>query len=272
MRNGSTWRSLCAGTAAAAATLIVAGGALAQDRPARIGAEPNLNGIWQAMNGAYWNLEAHPAEQLEDFWQLGAIGAIPAGLGVVEGDEIPYLPAALAQRDANAAAWPIEDPEAKCYLPGIPRATYMSYPFQIIQAGDGTDLLFVYEYATANRVIHTEVHNEPPIDTWMGLSNGTWEGDTLVVETTGFNGMSWLDRAGNYAGAGAKITERFTPGDDGHMQYEATIENPAVFSRPWTISMPLYRRVEPNAQVLEFKCVPFSEMMLYGDLKPDDVE
>jgi hypothetical protein len=274
MGHGSIWRGLArAGTAGAAAALIAAAaGAQAQDRPERIGGEPNLNGVWQAMNSAHWNLEAHSAEQLEDFWQLGAVGAIPAGLSVVEGGEIPYLPAAVAQRDANGAGWPMDDPEAKCYLPGVPRAVYMDHAFQIVQGGDGTDILMVHEYAATNRVIHVEEHNEPPIDTWMGLSNGTWEGDTLVVVTTGFNGMSWLDRAGNYAGPGARITERFTPIDASHMQYEATIENPAVFSAPWTISMPLYRRIEPNAQILEFKCVPFSEMMLYGDLKPEDVE
>jgi hypothetical protein len=262
-----------AGTVGVAAALVAAaGGALAQDRPARIGGEPNLNGVWQAMSSANWNLEAHPAEQLTDFWQLGAIGAIPAGIGVVEGDDIPYLPEAVAQRDANRAAWPGEDPEAKCYLPGIPRAVYMDHPFQIVQGGGGADILMVHEYASTNRVIHTEVHNEPPIDTWMGLSNGTWRGDTLEVVTTGFNGQSWLDRAGNYAGAGATVTERFTLLDDSHLQYEATIENPAVFSRPWTIRMPLYRRIEANAQILEFKCVTFSEDMLYGDLKPEGVE
>ncbi len=258
--------------AAVAALSVGASAGLAQDRPERIGEEPNLNGIWQALGEAHWNLEPHPAQQLEEFWGLGAIGAMPAGMGVVEGGEIPYLDEARARRDENRANWPAADPEAKCYLPGIPRATYMDYPFQIIQAGDGSDMLFVYEYASANRAIHLEEHNEPPIDTWMGLSNGTWDGDTLEVVTTGFNGESWLDRAGNFAGAGATITERFTLVDDSHMQYEATIENPEVFSRPWTISLPLYRRIEPNAQLLEFKCVPFSEELLYGDLKPEAAE
>jgi hypothetical protein len=262
----------CAAVVALAMAL-AAGAAGAQDRPARLDAEPNLNGVWRALNTAHWNLEAHSSESITTFArELGAIAAIPAGLSVVDGGAIPYLDEARAQRDANRAAWPAADPEAKCYLPGIPRATYMDHSFQIVQAGDGSDILVVYEYAAANRVIKMEQHMEPPIDTWMGVSNGVWDGDTLVVETTGFNGETWLDRAGNYAGAGAKVTERFTPAGADHIQYEATIENEAVFSRPWTISMPLYRDIAPNAQLLEFRCVPFSEMLLYGDLFPEGAE
>ena len=118
----------------------------------RIGGKPNLNGIWQAMNTANWNLEAHAASPLNEFWRLGAIGAIPAGQSVVKEGKIPYLPEALARRDENRAGWPKTDPEAACYLPGIPRATYMPYPFQIVQ-GDG-DILFVYAFANANRAVH----------------------------------------------------------------------------------------------------------------------
>src|SRR5690606_38420140 len=142
--------------------------AAAQERPARILDKPNLNGIWQAIGTAHWNLEPHSAEALDEFWQLGAIAAIPAGMGVVEGGEIPYLPEARERRDANRAAWPEADPEAKCFLPGIPRASYMPYPFQIVQ-GDDDDILFIYEYASANRVVHIESHRDAPIDTWMGV-------------------------------------------------------------------------------------------------------
>jgi hypothetical protein len=261
--------AFCAATALA----LLAGQAQAQqNRPARIAGEPNLNGIWQAVNTANWNLEAHSAQAIEIAWQLGALGAIPAGQSVVDGDgKIPYLPAALAQRDANRAGWPSADPETKCYLPGIPRATYMPYPFQIIQGGG--DILFVYEYASANREVFMSNHQQPPVDTWMGWSNGHWEGDTLVIETNGFNGMTWLDRAGNYLSSAMKVTERFTLAGENHLQYQATIEDPNVYSRPWTISMPLYRRIEPNAQLLEFKCVPFVEELLYKDLElPEDAE
>jgi len=247
--------------------LLAAAGAGADERPERILGKPNLNGIWQAAGTAHWNLEPHSAEALGEFWPLGAIGAIPAGLGVVDGGEIPYLPEARERRDANRAAWPAADPEAKCFLPGIPRANYMPYPFQIVQ-GDDDDILFVYEYASANRVVNIKSHRDAPIDTWMGVSNGRWEGDTLVVETIGLNGETWLDRAGNFAGAGATVTERFTPIDDSHLRYEATIENPAVFSRPWTIRLVLYRHVEPNAQLYEFRCIPFSERLLYKDVLP----
>ena len=178
-------------------------------RPARIAGQPNLNGVWQAMGTADWNLEAHSAQKIEGFYKLGSLAAIPAGLSVVDGDgKIPYLPEALAKRDENRKNWPQADPEVKCYLPGIPRATYMPYPFQIIQGGG--NILFAYEYNSANRNVFMSNHQEPPVDTWMGWSNGHWEGDTLVIETTGFNDSTWFDRAGNYHSSALKVTERFT--------------------------------------------------------------
>jgi hypothetical protein len=230
----------------------------------RLADKPDFNGVWQAIGTAYWNLEDHSAAGLPEFWGLGAIAAIPAGQSVVEGGTIPYLPAAIAKREENRAGWPKTDPEAKCYMPGIPRATYMPFPFRIVQ-GDG-DILFVYEFASANRIVHMSNHQEPPVDSWMGWSNGRWEGDTLVIEVTGNNDQTWFDRAGNHHGAMMKVTERYTLVDENHLQYEATIEDPETFSQPWKISMPLYRRLDTNVQLLEFKCVEFSEELLYGDL------
>lgn len=236
--------------------------------PATIGGHPNINGVWQTMSGADFGLEPHSAETSpgpNSERELGAIAAIPAGLGVVEGGVIPYLPEAKQTRDANAKAGPSKDPEANCYLPGIPRATYaLGLPFQIIQGGG--DILIAYEYDSANRVIAMGPVGIPPIDTWMGTSYGHWEGNTLVVTTLAQNGETWLDRTGNYLTNGATVIERFTLKDKDHMNYEVTIEDPSVYSKPWKMSMPLYRRVEPNAQILEFKCVPFAEMHLYGDL------
>ena len=236
--------------------------------PATIAGHPNINGVWQAMSGADFGLEPHsaqtaPAPQSER--ELGAIAAIPASLGVVDGGEIPYLPEAKATRDANAKAGPMKDPEANCYLPGIPRATYVTnMPFQIIQGGG--DILMAYEYDSANRVIAMGPVGIPPIDTWMGTSYGKWEGNTLVVTTLAQNGETWLDRTGNYLTNSATVTERFTLKDHDHLNYQVEIQDPSVYSHPWKMSMILYRRVEPNAQILEFKCVPFAEMHLYGDL------
>ncbi|HEX5048228.1 MAG TPA: hypothetical protein VFX89_14000 [Gammaproteobacteria bacterium] len=265
-RRAATGISAALALAALAAAWLVPSEAQQRNaNPAKISGHPNMNGVWQAINSAYWNLEDHSASGLSQFWQLGAIAAIPAGQTVVDGDgKIPYLPAALAKRDENRAGWPKTDPEAKCYMPGIPRATYMPYPFRIVQ-GDG-DILFVYEFASANRIVHMSKHEEPPVDSWMGWSNGHWEGDTLVIEVTGNNGDTWFDRAGNHHGSMLKVTERYTLKGEDHLQYEATIEDPETFSRPWKISMPLYKRIEPNAQLLEFKCVEFSEELLYGDL------
>jgi len=235
--------------------------------PDRIVGHPNLNGIWHAINTANWNLEDHAASATA-IWQLGAIFAIPAGQSVIVDNNgtIPYTPEGLKKRQENQAGWPKSDPEAKCYMPGLPRATYMPYPFQIVQGEN--DILFMYEYAGANRVVHMTNHTEAPVDSWMGWSNGKWDGDTLVIEVKGFNDLSWFDRAGNHHSEALTVTERYSlaPGGN-HLNYEARIEDPKTFIRSWTIRMPLYRRLEAKVQLLKYECVEFSEELLYGGLK-----
>lgn len=298
--------SLIAAAALAGVAMAACAPAVAQNRPAaqqssadglearrnqqtqgveRIDGRPNLNGIWQTFSGANYNLEPHsagPAPLRTVEREFGVLGAIPAGLGVVQGGRIPYKPEALERLQQNKANVVKHDPEASCYLPGIPRATYMDHPFQIIQ-GSGDDILMVYEYASANRVIHMEEVGIPPIDTWMGTSYGQWDGDTLVVTTLAQGpgdvklpggemqpGVTWLDRAGNYISNTSTVIERFTPMGPDHINYKVTIDDPELYTQPWTIEMPLYRRVEANAQLLDFRCVPFSELMLYGDLLEGD--
>jgi hypothetical protein len=239
------------------------------ERPVEMLGHPNLNGIWQAVNNADWNREAHPAELPKGpSWRLGAMGAIPAGESVVRDGKIPYLPGAIAQRDENRASWPEADPEAKCFMLGVPRVTYHNFPFQIFQ-GEG-DLQMVYPFAGTTRIINMTDHSAPPVDTYMGKSDGAWEGDTLVVTTSGSNGLAWLDRAGNYASNRLKVTERFRLLGANHLWYEATLEDPSVYSEPWTIEMPLYRMIEDEAQLLEHKCVPFAEPLMYKDLNPPE--
>ncbi len=230
---------------------------------------PDLNGIWQAINTANWNIEPHAAGP-SMVRELGAIAAVPAGLGVVEGGEIPYRPEARAQRDENFANRLELDPEIRCYLPGVPRAIYMPFPFQIIQSRQ--HIMLIHEYAGAVRTIYMDNHTPPPAPTWMGWSNGSWEGETLVVDSSGFNGQTWFDRAGNFHSDALHVIERFTPRSADTMMYEVTIEDPNVFTRTWTMSMPLYRRVEPNAEILEFRCVEFVEDLIYGHLRkqPDN--
>jgi hypothetical protein len=224
----------------------------------------DLNGIWQALNGANWDIEDHSPQQGATE-VLGAIGAEPAGISVVEGGTIPYKPDALKKRNENRAARRTNDPEAKCYMPGIPRANYMPYPFQIVQSPKG--ILFVYEYASSNRFVNMGKPIEAGSDTWMGTNNGHWEGDTLVIDVTGLNGLAWFDRSGNFSTDKLHVVERWTRADATHMNYEATIEDPDLYTRPWKIQMTLYKRVEKNAQILEFKCVEFSEELLYGQYK-----
>jgi hypothetical protein len=226
--------------------------------------KPNFTGLWQALGTAYWDIRDHSA-MAGPFFQLGAVGAIPAGQGIVEGVEIPYTPAAAAQQKENFKnRWTL-DPEVKCYMPGIPRANYMGFPFQIIQSQ--RDIAFAYEYATANRVVNMGKAKPVAVDTWMGTSNGRWEGDTLVVDVTGLNGNSWFDRAGNFQTENIHVVERFTLDGPDHINYEATIEDKTIYTRPWKLSTVLYRRKEKNAQLNEFKCVEFTEELIYGHLK-----
>ena len=245
---------------------------------------PDLNGIWQAINTANWNIERHLAEPAlvtipgpegpvphKSVLALGAAGAVPGGLGVVKGGgSIPYLPDALALRDENKANWASRDPEVSCFLPGVPRANYMPFPFQIIQ---GENNFFIsYEYAGAVRDILYEDPGPAPVDSWMGQSVGTWEGDTLVVRVTAQVDRTWFDRAGNHHSAAMVVTERWTPNGPNHIQYEATIDDPETFSEPWTISMPLYRRVEENLFLMDFKCVQFVEELLYGKWRRNPIQ
>jgi hypothetical protein len=269
----SQWlKGLLTGGLAAAIVALVATGALrSASQPADVpfsrmpDGKPNLNGIWAASNTANWNVETHRARQ-GPVAALGAAFSVPAGLGVVEGGAIPYKPEALAQRDANAKGWMVNDPEVKCYLPGVPRATYMPYPFQIVQSTEPNDILVTYEFAAASRIVHMGAPQEAPVDAWMGWSNGRWESDTLVVDVTALVDQTWFDRAGNYHSDALHVVERYTPLGPDVIQYEATIEDPKVFTRSWKMSMPLYRRVEKNAQLMEYKCVEFAEEMMYGHL------
>ena len=231
--------------------------------------KPDLNGIWQVMNTANWDLVSRP-QQPGPVYQLGAMFFVPPARGTVDGDAIPYQTWAADKKRQNfenrIKAEPFNsdlgDPELKCYMPGVPRATYMPYPFQILQGH--REILFVYQFAKANRVVHMNRKIDASVDSWMGTSNGQWEGDTLVIDVTGMNGQSWLDRAGNFMSESAHVVERYTPLSPYHLQYEATIEDPKVFTRPWKISMPLYRVIDAGAELLEVNCVELSEEALYG--------
>lgn len=278
--------SVVAGVAAATFALVSSPPLEGQARTAavpRVNGKPDLNGVWQAINTANWDIEAHsPKAALamrpgpvvpvpaKEVIALGAVGSVPGGLGVVEGDELPYKPEALKKKQENQANWLTRDPEIKCYLPGVPRATYMPFPFQITQSQHA--VFMAYEYAGAVRHIYLKDPGPPQIDSWMGISHGRWEGDAFVVETSGFNDQSWFDRAGNHHSDQLKVAERFTMTDADHINYSATITDPETFTRPWTMSMPLYRRVEKNAQLGQFKCVEFVTELMYGHLRKEPLK
>jgi hypothetical protein len=226
--------------------------------------KPDLNGIWEAMNTANFDIAPHNASSapLKIEAVIGALAATPPGLGIVEGGILPYLPAALKQRKENFEKRFAEDPEAKCYLPGVPRFMYMPYPFQIIQSTD--HIAMVSEYKGALRDVYMNSTKKAPADSWMGWSNGKWDGETLVIDTTGFNDRSWFDRSGDFHSEDLHVVERITAGSPYHLNYEATIEDPQVFSKPFKISMPLYRRMEKNIEIQEYRCVEYSEELIYG--------
>jgi hypothetical protein len=207
--------------------------------------KPDLQGMWQVVNSANWDLEPHSAED-----------GIPGGMGVVEGGAIPYLPAALAKRNENRTNRKTADPVKKCFIPGVPRVTYVPLPFQIIQTPKY--MVMSYEFAHTQRIIYTD--GSPHVDAldfWMGDSRGRWEGDTLVIDVKDLNDKTWFDNAGNYHSDQLHVVERYSFIDADHLRYEATIEDPQVFSRAWKISMPVYRRLEPNLQVIEYDCVSY---------------
>ena len=245
---------------------------------------PDMNGVWQALGNAHYDVERHTARfamalregpmgpvPKKEVLALGAVGAVPGGMGILTShDRIPYKPAALITRNENVSDWLNRDPEIKCFLPGVPRANYMPHPFQIIQ---GHNSFFIaYEYAGAVRDGLFKDPGPAPVDSWMGQSVGRWDGDTLVTEVTGQLDSSWFDRAGNHHSYLMKVTERWTPISPTHIQYEATIEDPETFTEPWTIALPLYRRIEPNATLMDFKCVEFVEELMYGEWRRFPIE
>jgi hypothetical protein len=261
----------------------VAGQAPASGVPRLADGRPDLNGIWQALNEANYDIQMHvarPAMALRAgpygpvpaaaVLALGAVGAVPPGLGVVEGDELPYRPEALAKKRENQENWLTRDPEIKCYLPGVPRATYMPYPFQILQ--NSRNVFIAYQYAGAVRDIYLKDPGPAPVESWMGQSVGRWDADTFVVDVTGFNDQSWFDRAGNFHSDALHVVERYTRRSQDVITYEATIDDPKVFTRPWKMSIALYRRQERNAQLMDFKCVEFVEELMFGQWRKNPLK
>jgi hypothetical protein len=172
----------------------------------------------------------------------------------VEGNAIPYQPGALEQRAKNFAARATADPRHKCFTLGTPRGLYSNEPFQIFQRP--RDLTVLFEFGHPVRTIHTNgtEHPDGHIDFWLGDSRGHWEGDTLVVDVTDFNGETWLDRVGNFNSDELHLVERWSYVDRNTIRYRATFTDPKVYTKPWTLEVLLYRRLEPNVQIIENYC------------------
>ena len=245
--------------------------------------KPNLNGIWQVTNTANWDLLPHtvrPAVAQPGVYAnhpvlaapvlaLGATGLVPPGPGVVDGDQIPYKPDAAARKAENAEHWLDRDPEVRCYMPGIPRAMYMPYPFQITQGANKIQMVFAY--ANASRTIYLDAAPQPPADMWMGHSVGHWEGNTLVVDVAHFNDRTWLSRSGDFHSDALHLVERFTPITPDALRYEVTVEDPNVFTRPWKMKMVLYRQLEDNAALMDYRCLELVEETFLGQTRKNQL-
>jgi len=226
---------------------IVAAAAV-QPTPAKIPrtaqGKPDLSGIWQTTSAADFDLEPH----------IGRNDA-PPGVGVVEGGEIPYTPAALEKKKKNFEARGDEDPRLKCWTLGTPRGIYYPEPFQIFQRRE--DLTVYFEFGHSVRTIHTDgaLHPiEQDQEFWLGDSRGHWEGDTLVVDVKDFNDQTWLSRAGDFHDEALHVVERWKLVDANTIEYQATLDDPNVFTKPWTIDVVLYRHREPGFQLIENYC------------------
>ncbi len=268
---------VCFGVVALVAVVLAVRPSSAQEIPRLSDGKPDLNGIWQVLNEANYDLEPHIARhslQMREgpvnpipsipTLRIGAVGAVPGSLGViVGGGKIPYTPEARALKEDNMANWVDRDPEVKCNMPGVPRATYIPMPFQIIHSEK--DVFIAYQFAGAVRDIYMDNPGPSQVDSWMGWSVGSWEGDTLVVDVTGMLEGSWFDRAGSHHSNQLHVVERYTMISPNHIDYEATIEDPLVLTEPFTVKMPIYRRIEENARLMDFRCVEFVEELLFGE-------
>jgi len=203
--------------------------------------KPNLQGIWQVRSRASYDLQDHAAKH-----------GMPAGKGVVEGREIPYQPWAATKKAENFAKRATADPLSNCFLPGVPRIMYMEWPFQIFQSRDHVAMTF--EWSQVYRLIYTNgAKPREGFDFWMGDSRGRWEGDVFVVDVTNNNDKTWFDMAGNFHSEAMRLVERYTMLDADTIQYEVTVTDPKVFTRPWKMSMPLVRQKDMD-RVLEYQC------------------
>jgi len=242
--------------------------AQASPTPRTAGRQPDLQGVWRAWNLAKYDLEDH-----------GARPGVPAGRGFVvdpPDGRIPYKPEALAKRRANYEntknpdPYKNADPVAKCYLPGIPRMTYLGWPFQIIQTPE--EVTFAYEWAHKKRMVPVNSQAPVPKDetAWMGFARGRYEGNTLVINLTGFNSYTWFDMAGNYHSDALQVVERYTPINADTLQYEATMTDPNVFTRPWTIRMTLQR--QKDVGLLDYECTAMLDELGIDHTWPRDFD
>lgn len=207
---------------------------------------PDLRGIWQAQSTAYLNMEGHPAE-------AGVRASKSIVIDPADG-KIPYLPDALNQRVKKYESRATTDPAIHCFQAGVPRAIFLPTPFQIFQSVG--HLAIVYTDNHSYRIVSaSSIPHDDGIDFFMGDSRGHWEADTLVIDVTDLGDQTWLDAAGNYHSDQLHVVERYTLIGPNTLKYEATLTDPKVYARPWTIRLFLYRDSKPSARIIEDECI-----------------
>lgn len=226
--------------AAAAASVPAVAQSKAYSAPRLADGHPDLNGIWEVQGKVDANIEAKLR-----------------GKNIIvdpEDGKIPYKPEALAQRKANAEKHATEDPLTKCWMPGVPRLMYIPYPYQIVESANQPVIPILSQYVHVIRNIQMQGEHLDGLENWLGDSRGHWDGDTLVVDATNFNDQTWYDAAGNYHSGDLHVVERFTRTAPNTIAYQATMTDPKVLAKPFTIRLTLARDARKNAQIMEYEC------------------
>ncbi len=217
-----------------------------QSLPRTAEGKPDLEGIWQAVSTADAGLEDHAAS-----WNMLAGRSVVVG-GTIPDQIVPYQPWAAAKKAQNFKNRATADPLSKCYMPGVPRIMYLDFPFQILQTPQL--ITFAFEWSLDYRLVYTDGSRHPEeVTAWMGDSRGRWEGDTLVVDVANNNDETWFDSAGDFHSDALHVVERYRMTTPDTIQFEATIEDPKVFTKPWTIRVLLQRRADRD-RLFEYVC------------------
>jgi hypothetical protein len=217
--------------------------------------KPDLSGVWQYERPPQTPgtvLHATPAPPGNDIIPLSVRTSQFWNLGAAFKDGLPFQPWAAELHRQRVASNSRDNPDAHCLPLGLMQLHTHSQPRKMVQT-PGV-IVIMYEANAGIRQIFTDGRHLPkdPEPWWFGYSTGTWKGDTLEVETTGFRDLGWLDVEGSPLTDAGKIFERFRRVDFGHLEIEVTIDDPKAYTKPWTVTV--HQRLLPDTELIEFVC------------------